>query len=548
LQIREYLGLLRRWWWLILIVGAIGSVIGYVITSEPTQTYTATTTVLLSQGNTSTIPDANAIATGQRLAATYSELLKTRSVLEKVSANLQLNTSPDSLTGRISVASVQGTNLLRITVRDTDPQRSANIANEIVRVFILQNSEIQASRYASSSESLQEEINQLQIRLDETQSKLFQHESNSNSLEADLQDLQDIENEEGLSAQQAAQKDELERQLVAVRVEQQNVQLELAQIQARYQALLKSYEDVRLLQAQASDILTVVEPAITGTPAPIRNQKGTNAIQGGIAGMVLVAGTIFLIEQLRVTINSTDEVEKALRVPALAVIANMKGTENRLITASQPRSPISEAYRVLRTNLDFAAGESAVRTIVVTSTAPGEGKTTTAANLAITIAQSGKRVILVDTDLRRPTLHKLFKHPNTRGVTTALLEQSKQNISHHLVETEIEGLSLMTSGPLPPNPADLISSQAMINLITQLKDASDIVIFDSPPILAVADATLLSRICDASLLVVLSKKTKIETLIKAREQLSQAGAKLYGAILNRVQTNEDSYYYHYYSS
>jgi non-specific protein-tyrosine kinase len=272
-----------------------------------------------------------------------------------------------------------------------------------------------------------------------------------------------------------------------------------------------------------------------------------NGMQGAIAGIVIGAGILAAAEYLRVTVKSSEEVEKLTGLATLGVISTMKGS-NRLVTVNQPRSPVAEAYRVLRTNLAFSAGDAPLRSLVVSSSSPVEGKTTTAANLAATIAQSGKRVILVDTDLRRPTMHKLFQRSNTRGVTTALMEQSNLQVEDHLIDTDVENLFLMPSGPLPPNPADLLGSPRMAELIKALRLQADMVVFDSPPVMAVADAVLLARLTDAMLLVVRAESTRADVLKKAMEHLNQAGANMLGVVLNGVSRSNNGYYYHYYYS
>jgi non-specific protein-tyrosine kinase len=326
-------------------------------------------------------------------------------------------------------------------------------------------------------------------------------------------------------------------------------QVQLDRLQTRYNTLLESAENVRILAAQSSDVLTVVETALYGRLVTAQPKKALNAAQGAGAGAFFAFGIAFLINYFRASVvESSETIEKQIGVPTLGVIAEIKGTQlpEKLVTERQPRSPIAEAYRVLRTNLDFSTGDKPVKTMLVTSSSPVEGKTTTAANLAVAIAQSGKRVILVDTDLRRPSIHKLFEQSNTRGVTTALLEEEGGGIGDHVLATGINNLYLMPSGPLPPNPADLLGSARMAELIRDLSHYSDMVIFDSPPLFAVADATLLAGVCDAVLLVAHAQTTRVDVLKKATEQIMQAGANLLGVVLNRASISGDGYSQYYY--
>lgn len=207
---------------------------------------------------------------------------------------------------------------------------------------------------------------------------------------------------------------------------------------------------------------------------------------------------------------------------------------NELITVSEPRSPVSEAYRTLRTNLDFAGLDQALETLVITSAAGGEGKSTTLANLAVVSAQAGRKVVLVDADLRRPMLHQVFDLDNERGLTTVMMDESAL-ASPPLQETGIEGLSVLTSGPLPPNPADLMGSRRMEEVIATLVEGADQVLFDTPPVVAVTDAAVLATKVDGVLLVVSAGKTRREYARTAVQRLEQINARLVGTVLTNVE-------------
>jgi non-specific protein-tyrosine kinase len=205
-----------------------------------------------------------------------------------------------------------------------------------------------------------------------------------------------------------------------------------------------------------------------------------------------------------------------------------------LITVSEPRSPISEAYRTLRTNLDFAGLDQALETLVVTSAGVGEGKSTTLANLAVVSAQAGRKVIVVDADLRRPTLHQTFGLANDRGLTTMMMDEAAL-ASPPLQDTEVEGLSVLTSGPLPPNPADLMGSRRMEEVIAALSKQADQMFFDAPPVVAVTDAAVLATKVDGVLLVISAGKTRREYARTAVQRLEQINARLVGTVLTNVQ-------------
>ena len=227
----------------------------------------------------------------------------------------------------------------------------------------------------------------------------------------------------------------------------------------------------------------------------------------------------------------------------MGVIGRMaKGAEG-LITVAQPLSPVSEAFRGLRTNIRFSGVDKPIRTLLVTSAGPTEGKSTTAANLAVTMAQAGLKVVLVDADLRRPRLHTIFDLHPRGGLTGSLLEG---NMDGRLQSSQVEGLKVLPSGERPPNPSELLGSRRLRGLLDELAKNADVVVIDSPPVLPVTDAAVLAQDVDGVLLVVDAGETKRETVQRAVESLRQVGAYLIGVVLNRVSTRRSGYYYQEY--
>ena len=217
--------------------------------------------------------------------------------------------------------------------------------------------------------------------------------------------------------------------------------------------------------------------------------------------------------------------------------------KRNLITNQNPKSPISEQYRTIRTNIQFSSVDEEIKTILVTSSGPGEGKSTTVANLAVVFAQQGKRVLLIDSDLRKPTVHYTFNFTNTFGLTNVLTRQSQL---HDVVkETMEKNLYILTSGPIPPNPAELLSSRAMEQLMKDVEEEFDVVLFDSPPLLAVTDGQILASKCDGTILVVSSGKTETEQAVKAKELLNAANSHILGVVLNSKKMENSNYYYYY---
>lgn len=214
---------------------------------------------------------------------------------------------------------------------------------------------------------------------------------------------------------------------------------------------------------------------------------------------------------------------------------------SQLIALRDPRSPAAEAYRTLRTNIQFSSLDKPLRTLLATSTAPDEGKSTTIANLAVTMAQAEQRVILVDCDLHRPTLHTLFDLPNDAGLTSLILAQEDAEIPLH--DTGVPGLSLLASGPLPPRPADILGSRRMEAVIGRLRSQADIVLFDTPPVIAVTDAAVLATRVDGVLLVFQAKKTNRERARRARQMLEKGKANIVGVVLNNAELERGYGYY-----
>ncbi len=214
-----------------------------------------------------------------------------------------------------------------------------------------------------------------------------------------------------------------------------------------------------------------------------------------------------------------------------------------VIAKLNPKSPITEQYRTIRTNLQFAAIDEDLRSMIVTSSGPGEGKSITTANLSVVYAQQGKKVLLVDADLRKPTVHYTFRLDNLRGLSNILV--GEKTLEETANETDVDNLDVISCGPIPPNPSELLASQKMKQFLSEALLTYDIVIFDTPPVLAVTDAQIMANIVDGSLLVIRSKMTEYEAAIKAKEALEPAQAKLLGTVLNDREKKQANYYYYY---
>ncbi len=299
-------------------------------------------------------------------------------------------------------------------------------------------------------------------------------------------------------------------------------------------------QDIELRKNAKVESSRVIEEAIV-PGSPVRPNKPQNIMFAGLLGVFLGLCLALLQELLDDRINSPEEAERVLRLPNLGHVPLVEEEGLRLIRDISTFSPLMESYRSLRTNINFAAVGTTLRSIVVTSSVPAEGKSTTAANLAMAMALDGKRVIIVDADLRRPSLHKLFRQESSPGLTDILV--GTHEISEVMRSCGVENVSVIAAGSPPPNPAELLGSARMVELIAQLESLADIVLFDSPPTLAVADSVVLAARTNGVLLVIGYGETKKTNSRQAVERLQRANARVLGTVLNRVEGTSSGYYY-----
>jgi non-specific protein-tyrosine kinase len=319
------------------------------------------------------------------------------------------------------------------------------------------------------------------------------------------------------------------------------------------QDLMAGWEDnyTRLLSFTKStalpkaNYLAIAEPA-QASSNPVRPRVLLNTLLASVVGLFLALGFIFVREYFDDTLKSGDDLSRSLDLTALGAISRIKGRQyqDKQIAASQnPFSPVAEAYRMIRSNIQFMSVDRPTKAIMITSAVPGEGKSTTAANLGVIMAQAGLKTIIVDTDLRRPVQHEIFQVPNLGGLTE-LLRSPELEIGSHLRHTKVDNLRILTAGVLPPNPAELLSSQRMGQLLANLNELADVLIYDSPPVLMVTDAAVLSSRVDGTVLVIQAGRTHRSTIRQAMANLQHANARLLGGVLNRVSEKKGSYYYH----
>ena len=310
-----------------------------------------------------------------------------------------------------------------------------------------------------------------------------------------------------------------------------------------YTSLLERSQEAKINQVMQVGNVHLGEPAIVPT-APIKPKPALNLTFAAVLGLLLGLGLAFSLEYLDNTVKTPSEATRYLGAPVLGIIPKLSDESRHPIALEKPRSPVTEAYRTLRSNVSFTGLGVAVPAVLITSAGVGEGKSVTAANLAVTMAQTGKRVILVDSDLRRPVLNKIFQLDGGPGLTDVIMGTA--SLDQALRSTAVEGLQVLPCGQRPPNPAELIDSDAMAQIVADLKQRAEIILFDSPPVVPVTDALLLAAYCDEVLVVCEAGAASRPGVLRARQLLEQARAPIAGIVLNKIEPGKHGYYYEYY--
>jgi capsular exopolysaccharide synthesis family protein len=588
MELKQYFQIVRRWAWLLILGLILGAGGGYMASRLQEPVYQATTRALVIRASQDKSSDLTYIS-DQQLVQTYIQLLSTQPILDGASERLGY----EVVKSQISVQQSRDTQIIAVTVEDHDPQRAPAIANVLLQVLIEQNETLQVGRYASTEENIQAQITQvesqisnIQLEVDQISTKNFQDQLRE--VETQIQPLQDEVStlQQEIAFLSPAYSQERKSQIAEkqARINQiqpllnlyqqiysnlvvlgkpvdsaSNTSSRLVQLQSTlglyqtlYINLLTSLESVRLARLQNTPNIVQIEAASVPVE-PIRPRPLTNTALATAVGLMLAAGIVFLIEYLDDTLKTPEDVERALGVPVLGFVAEMqykfrKKSAEEVYVSRQPRSPVSEAFRSLRTNLEFAAVQKPIRTILITSPGPSEGKTTIAVNLAAIFAQAEKRVALLDADMRRPRVHRLLGMSNREGLSNVFLNKSRANAVGRSRD-DLPHLMVITSGSLPPNPAELLGSEKMNQILDELLGSVDVVVIDTPPSL-VADAQVLAAKVDAVLIVIQPGVTHIETARASLEMFKRAGARVVGVVMNRIPRNRSYYYggYKYYSA
>lgn len=315
-----------------------------------------------------------------------------------------------------------------------------------------------------------------------------------------------------------------------------------------YLNLLNNLESVRLAKLQNAPTVAQIEPAFVPTK-PIRPNVFNNIMLAGVLGMMLAAGIAFLVEYLDDTVKGVSEIEEntGSHVIGFVALVDNKDVHNQVYVQKHPRSSVSEAFRSLRTNIEFAQVSRDIKTILVTSSNPNEGKSTVSTNLAAILSQGDKKVVLIDADMRKPSVHKFFGTTNRVGLTNIFRNQLSIEAAQKKIDSMFD-FSVISSGNLPPNPSELLASKRMDEILDELKKEVDYIIIDSPPTI-ITDSQILATKVDAVILVAVPSQTKLADIVGAAEQIKKVNGNLIGFIFNKVTKKNARYSYkgyHYY--
>lgn len=513
---------IRRWSPIVVLGALLAGATSLVVSLSLKPEYVATAQLYIAPASNPTVAFQDVVL-GQNVARSYVQLVTSDVVLKP--AATQMNwTDLKEFRERVQATQVRDTTIINVSFRDSAARTAAEAANAVVDSFIAQSRALQSSLQGTTASQLDAQIDSLQRDI--------------SSLDAEIAGLRAEIAATARPGSSAPPKAEQQSQLSQLDFSRQTKQQTLAQ-------LLKTRDDMRLAAVRAESTVTLWQPAVP-PDEPVSPRVPLNVALGVVSGGLVTALVILLMSYVGDRITDYEQVQARLGVPPMAQVHMSERAETlagKLFVRDQPTAPVAEAFRALRTNIQFASVDAQPRSLVVTSALPGEGKSVVAANLAMALAEAGTPTILVDADLRRPSQHKLFGLSARFGLTT-LLTGTEVSLESFRVSS---GLVVIPSGPLPPNPAQLLASARMSTLIRDLSGYRErtFVLIDTSPVLAVADAIGLATRVDGCLVVVDSSGTRASAALHAVDALRRARARVLGVVLNKVSAAEGAPYYYY---
>jgi non-specific protein-tyrosine kinase len=513
-DLRRYFGIVRARKWSIILAVFLCVGVALALTFRQTPLYHAQARVLVQ-------PVPYGASSSSALLpvdiGTESQIVASEAVAAIVQEQLGTDSPPEALVGHLDVrgttteiTSNSGAQVLAIGYTSPNPTTAQAAANAFATAYLEYRQQQQQRNLLAARKPIQKRLN------------------------AVTSQLKDV------SAELDAAGDAEDQSLAATLDSQRNI------LVARLGVLQQRLDDLQPSEAARSGGGQVIQSALTPT-APSSPNKVRNVLIGIIIGFGLGIGLAFLRERLDDRFRGRGDLELALNAPVLATVPRFavdKQNPRRLIIVQEPSGIASESYRSLRTNLQYVLSQRGAKSVVITSSSAADGKTATTCNLAVAVAQTGRRVVLVSADLRRPTLENYFGVRATEGLSTFLMENA--GIQTIATEVGIPYLRIIPSGQVPFNPAELLTSPRLPQLIQALEDSADLVLFDSPPVLAVADAAIISAKVGGAVIVVDASKTHRSASLHAKQEIERAGGVVLGSVLNGFNPSQASY--DYYSS
>lgn len=507
MDVNAYLRPLIRWWRLVVIVTMLALIASGVSTMFQPDVYVSRTTLVIGTTILDPNPDSGQIYIAQQLAQIYADMARREPIQQATMDALSIDWLPQYQTRAIPNAQ-----MIEISVSDTNPQRAQIIADELARQLILQSPAVGNTETGVRQEFIRNQLSGLQIQIEETQKEI----------------------------------DELQTSLVGLNSASQiaNIEADIKEQTQKLNSLRESYASfLANSQEGALNILSVVEPANL-PKKPVGTSKIMIIALAGLVGLSLGSGTAYLLDFLDRTIKTTSDVERIFNLPVIGYISELLGKENNATyVAKDPSSILAENFRLLRSNIEFFQISKPIKTILITSPSQGNGKTTVAINLALSIAQGEQEVVLVDADLRRPAVHKSLMIDKNPGLSDLI--RNKADIDGVVrTWTDDSDLRVITSGNIPPNITEVVGSKRVGSILGDLRERFEIVIVDAPPLIIADSYNLASRV-DGVILVLEPGKTPEEQAKTIKEQLDRSKAHLLGIVFNKISERSASSYYDY---
>jgi capsular exopolysaccharide synthesis family protein len=493
MEINRYIKPLLKWWWLLVAAMAVAAAASFWAVRRQPVVYLSRTTLIVGTTINNPNPSSGDFYMAQYLAGLYADIANREPLRDATRAALNIDWLPS-----YGARAVPNSQMIEIVVTSSNPEVTQIVANELAHQLILR-SPTSNTENQERLAFINEQLSSLRTQIKETQKQ--------------VEDLQ----QQLVTFNSARQISDAQNQI-------DTLIIQINTLQSTYASLLAG------TPSGAANTLTVIEPA--STAYRVSSNKMIPVILAIAIGFILAAGAIYLMEYLDRTVKTPEDVSQHCQASVIGYISEMeRSLKHATYVAERPRSPIAEAFRSLRTNLEFAGVDEPMKTILFTSTDPGDGKTVMATNLALTLAQTEKKVILVDCDLRKPNVYRALGIKSRPGLSEIFREHSPILEAIQLVSDK--NLGVLTAGSVPPNPAELLSSNRMKQILSTLSEMYDFIIIDSAPMMT-ADTQVLSSQIDGVVLVTRYAHTTGNSIQNVVDQFKRANARIAGVVINRI--------------